>query len=76
MSWQKEYLEAKELRDEYKKAERLALTSQSYEVDGRKLTRQNLKEIKQGIRENENKMQRALKKRTRGAKIFQVIPRG
>lgn len=59
----------------YYKAEKAILSGQSYEVEGLKLTRANLKDVQNMIASLENKIS-ALKARQRGRTKFRVVRPG
>ena len=59
----------------YYKAEKAILSGQSYEVEGLKLTRANLKDVQNMIASLENKIS-ALKAKQRGRTKFRVVRPG
>ena len=59
----------------YYKAEKAILSGQSYEVEGLKLTRANLKDVQNMIAALENKIS-ALKSRQRGRAKYRIIRPG
>ena len=59
----------------YYKAEKAILSGQSYEVEGLKLTRANLKDVQNMIAALENKIS-ALKSRQRGRAKYRVVRPG
>lgn len=59
----------------YYKAEKAILSGQSYEVEGLKLTRANLKDVQNMIATLENKIS-ALKSRQRGRAKYRVVRPG
>ena len=59
----------------YYKAEKAILSGQSYEVEGLKLTRANLKDVKNMIAALENKIS-ALKSRQRGRAKYRIVRPG
>ena len=59
----------------YYKAEKAILSGQSYEVEGLKLTRANLKDVQNMIASLENKIS-ALKAKQRGHTKFRVVRPG
>ena len=59
----------------YYKAEKAILSGQSYEVEGLKLTRANLKDVQNMIAALENKIS-ALKSRQRGRAKYRIVRPG
>ena len=59
----------------YYKAEKAILSGQSYEVEGLKLTRANLKDVQNMIAALENKIS-ALKAKMRGRSKFRIVRPG
>lgn len=59
----------------YYKAEKAILASQSYEIEGRKLTRANLKDVQSMIASLEAKIS-ALKAKLRGRSSFRIVRPG
>ena len=59
----------------YYKAEKAILSGQSYEVEGLKLTRANLKDVQNMIAALENKIS-ALKAKQRGRAKFRIVRPG
>lgn len=59
----------------YYKAEKAILSGQSYEVEGLKLTRANLKDVQNMIAALENKIS-ALKSRQRGRAKYSIVRPG
>ncbi|MBR0150249.1 MAG: hypothetical protein IJP89_02675 [Synergistaceae bacterium] len=60
---------------QYYKAEKAILTGQSYEIEGLKLTRANLKDVQDMIASLEGKIS-SLKARLRGRSRFRVVRPG
>ena len=59
----------------YYKAEKAILSGQSYEIEGLKLTRANLKDVQNMIAALENKIS-ALKSRQRGRAKYRIVRPG
>ena len=59
----------------YYKAEKVILSGQSYEIEGLKLTRANLKDVQNMIDALENKIS-ALKSRQRGRAKYRIVRPG
>jgi len=64
--------------DEYLAAETAALSSQSYSIGGRTLTRANLSEIRKGVEVWNDRLSAAQRAEAIGGRVFcrRVIPHG
>lgn len=67
---------AEEMLGLYYEAEKKVLLGQSYEIDGRKITRANIKEIRNGIELYEGKVARLKSGRKPGVRITSLAPKG